>query len=59
MSTVYDVPADLLINHIAEELKNFKKVFINAKILEEKGEEWKGEGLKKDSLLHGAFSRYR
>jgi peptide deformylase len=26
---------------IAEELKNFKKVFINAKILEESGEEWK------------------
>ena len=26
---------------IAEELKNFKKVFINAKILEESGNEWK------------------
>lgn len=26
---------------IAEELKNFKKVFINAKILEQSGEEWK------------------
>lgn len=26
---------------IADELKNFKKVFINAKILEETGEEWK------------------
>lgn len=26
---------------IAEELKTFKKVFINAKILEENGEEWK------------------
>lgn len=26
---------------IAEELKDFKKVFINAKILEESGEEWK------------------
>lgn len=26
---------------IADELKNFKKVFINAKILEESGEEWK------------------
>lgn len=26
---------------IAEELKSFKKVFINAKILEEKGNEWK------------------
>ncbi len=26
---------------IANELKDFKKVFINAKILEEKGEEWK------------------
>lgn len=26
---------------IAEELKTFKKVFINAKILEESGEEWK------------------
>ncbi|MDO4225315.1 MAG: peptide deformylase [Bergeyella zoohelcum] len=26
---------------IAEELKDFKKVFINAKILEETGEEWK------------------
>lgn len=27
--------------HIAGELKDFKKVFINAKILEEAGEEWK------------------
>ena len=26
---------------VASELKNFKKVFINAKILEESGEEWK------------------
>lgn len=26
---------------IADELKDFRKVFINAKILEEKGEEWK------------------
>lgn len=26
---------------IAEELKDFKKVFINAQILEESGEEWK------------------
>lgn len=27
--------------NIAEELKNFKKVFINAKIIEERGKEWK------------------